>query len=40
MRNSTGAIVYYLFFAAHQKTADKIVTEILEKYRRVGKLRG
>lgn len=40
MRNSTGAIVYYLFFAAHQKTADKIVTEILEKYRREGKLRG
>jgi len=32
MRNSTGAIVYYLFFAAHQKTADKIVTEILQKY--------
>jgi three-Cys-motif partner protein len=40
MRNSTGAVVYYLFFAAHQQTADRIVTEILEKYRREGKLRG
>jgi three-Cys-motif partner protein len=40
MRNSTGAVVYYLFFAAHQQTADKIVTQILGKYRKEGKLRG
>jgi three-Cys-motif partner protein len=40
MRNSMGAIVYYLFFAAHQPAADKILKEILEKYRREGKIRG
>src|SRR5258708_10556051 len=40
MRNSTGAVVYYLFFAAHDRTADTILTQILSKYRREGKLRG
>lgn len=40
MRNSMGAVVYYLFFAAHQQTADRILTGILEKYRREGKLHG
>ena len=28
MRNSIGAIVYYLFFAAQQQTAAQILTEI------------
>jgi len=32
MRNSRGAIVYYLFFAAQQPTADKIVKDIFAKY--------
>jgi three-Cys-motif partner protein len=32
MRNSTNAVVYYLFFAGHQPVADKIVRDILSKY--------
>ena len=40
MRNSRGAVVYYLFFAAHQPAADKIVTQILDRYRKEGRLRG
>jgi three-Cys-motif partner protein len=40
MRNSVGAIVYYLFFAAHQPAAGKIVTDILDAYRERGLLRG
>lgn len=33
MRNSKGAIVYYLFFATGKKPADDIVTFIFNKYR-------
>lgn len=33
MRNSRGATVYYLFFASHNPTANKIVEDILRKYR-------
>lgn len=33
MRNSQGAIVYYLFFASQSQVADHIVREILDKYR-------
>jgi three-Cys-motif partner protein len=40
MRNSVGAVVYCLFFAAHQPAADKIVTDILDGYRKRGLLRG
>lgn len=40
MRNSKGAVVYYLFFAAHQETADKILRQIFDKYREEGRLRG
>jgi three-Cys-motif partner protein len=40
MRNSTGAVVYYLYFAAHQPAASNIVTDILNNYRKQGKLRG
>lgn len=39
MRNSKGAIVYYLFFAAQQPTADKIVKQIFANYRDRGALR-
>ena len=33
MRNSRGAIVYYLFFAAQRPVADKIVKDIFSRYR-------
>jgi len=32
MRNSKGAIVYYLFFASQQKVADNIIQYIFDKY--------
>lgn len=34
MRNSKGAIVYYLFFASQRKVADNIIKYIFDKYRR------
>ena len=36
MRNSTGAIVYYLFFASQKPVAAKIVEHIFNKYRNRG----
>jgi three-Cys-motif partner protein len=33
MRNSTGALVYYLFFASQKDAAENIVLDIFEKYR-------
>jgi three-Cys-motif partner protein len=33
MRNSTGAVVYYLYFASPNSTGAKIVGDIFEKYR-------
>jgi three-Cys-motif partner protein len=36
MRNSKGATVYYLFFASQKDTAENIVEDIFEKYRRRG----
>ena len=33
MKNSIGAEVYYLFFAAHQPAAGKIVEDIFRRYR-------
>lgn len=33
MKNSNGAVVYYLFFASPNKTGAKIVKEIFDKYR-------
>lgn len=36
MRNSRGAIVYYLFFASQNKAGGHIVENIFEKYRRRG----
>jgi len=34
MQNSKGAILYYLFFASQNKTAEKIAREIFNKYRK------
>lgn len=36
MRNNSGAIIYYLFFASPNKTGAKIVTSIFNKYRNTG----
>ena len=36
MRNSTGAIVYYLFFASHKNPAEHIVLDIFKKYENRG----
>ena len=36
MRNSTQAIVYYLFFASQNRTAHKIISYIFGKYRDTG----
>ena len=33
MRNSTNAVVYYLFFASHNRVAGKIVEDIVNKYK-------
>jgi len=38
MRNSKGATVYYLFFASQNKVGAKIVEEIFNQYRNVGKV--
>lgn len=36
MRNSKGAVIYYLFFASPNKTGATIVSEIFDKYRSRG----
>ena len=36
MRNTTGAIVYYLFFASPKETGYKIAKQIFEKYKNKG----
>jgi three-Cys-motif partner protein len=36
MRNSKGAVIYYLFFASPNKAGGKIIQDIFEKYRRKG----
>ena len=36
MRNSKGAVIYYLFFASPNKTGARIVEEIFSKYRARG----
>ena len=36
MRNKTGAVVYYLFFASPNKTGAKIVKDIFNTYRNRG----
>jgi three-Cys-motif partner protein len=34
MKNSTNAVVYYLFFASQKPLAEKIITDIFRKYKR------
>lgn len=36
MRNRNGAVIYYLFFASHNKVGARIVTDIFNKYRNEG----
>jgi three-Cys-motif partner protein len=36
MRNTSGAVVYYLYFASPNKTGEKIVKHIFDKYRNIG----
>ena len=36
MRNTRNGTIYYLFFATHNKTGNKIVSEIFAKYKREG----
>ncbi len=36
MRNSTGSVVYYLFFASPNRTGERIVKHIFDKYRARG----
>ncbi len=36
MRNERGAVIYYLFFASHNKTGGHIVEDIFNKYRSRG----
>ncbi|HLY60711.1 MAG TPA: three-Cys-motif partner protein TcmP [Terriglobia bacterium] len=36
MRNSKGAILYYVFFASQKNTAEEIVLDIFKKYRKRG----
>lgn len=36
MRNTKGAVVYYLFFASHNQTGDKIARAVFKKHRQRG----
>jgi len=36
MRNRTGAVVYYLFFASHNRTGDRIARAVFMKYKNGG----
>ncbi len=36
MVNRSNAVVYYVFFALHKKTGEKIVAEIFEKHAKTG----
>lgn len=38
MRNTMGAIVYYLYFASQKPVAQNIVTDIFNKYRNRGQV--
>lgn len=40
MRNTQGAAVYYLFFASHNRTGDKIARAVFNKYRNGGPQNG
>ena len=40
MRNSLGKVIYYLFFASHNQTGDRIARHIFNKYRNLGATNG
>ena len=40
MRNNKGAVIYYLFFASHNQTGDRVAQAIFRKYRDVGVTHG
>jgi three-Cys-motif partner protein len=40
MVNSTGAVIYYLFFASHNRTGDKIARAVFRKYKGKGRIDG
>lgn len=40
MRNSKGNVVYYLFFASHNATGDKIARAVFDKYKERGLVHG
>ena len=40
MRNSNGAVIYYLYFASNNETGDKIASAIFKKYRDRGVVHG
>ena len=40
MRNSKGAVVYYLVFASHNETGERIAKAIFKKYRNRGIMHG
>ncbi len=40
MRNRKGAVIYYLFFASHNETGDRIARSVFRKYRDKGMVHG
>lgn len=40
MRNQNGAIIYYLFFASHNQTGNKIAKAVFKKYKNMGNMHG
>jgi three-Cys-motif partner protein len=40
LRNSKGVVLYYLFFASPNKTGDKVIRDIFNKYREQGVIYG
>jgi three-Cys-motif partner protein len=40
MRNRTGNILYYIFFATYNETGNKIVEYLFNKYKKTGKVNG
>ena len=40
MRNTKGAVIYYLFFASQNATGNKIARAVFNKYREEGRSRG
>lgn len=40
MRNTKGVVIYYLFFASHNRTGDKIARDVFKKYSHRGTVDG